>query len=384
MFRILISHSFFNLSRAFIGAVLIVYLLNNQITLTTIALAKSLQLFMSVVMNYPAGKISDRFGYKTAILISCLCSLIYFLLILNPTNITVLFGELFNGLSIAFYMGAYEAWIFEFKNKKENSFTLISRSAELFFISSIIASIIGGLYFNQALYFSILFMILAIICYIITPQNNPYSNRKIANILKSAFFTDLKSFCKKADTQLLFSIIFVGSMQIIYQYWAIFFAKNLNIENNYLGYILALMLSGQWLFSFLSRKFTFNLSKYAVLISLSGVFIFSLLNLLLFLTINHYNLLNKIIITLNFIIFVAFCGLTSNLFFAKSCDKFSHLNNQSSMISLIDMNSRIIGTILLTVSSLFNIEQIPFIFLIFNGIILVYLFSHFFLNKDSA
>lgn len=302
MFRILMSHSFFNLSRSFIGAMIIVYLLNNQITLTTIAIAKALQLFISVIINYPAGKISDRFGYKTAIIISCLCSLIYFLLMLNPTNITVLFGEIFNGLSIAFYMGAYEAWIFEFKNKKENSFTLISRSAELFFISSIIASIIGGLYFNQALYFSILFMIFAIICYSITPRNNLLTNKITNNKIKTSFLTDLKLFCQKTDRQLLFSLIFTGSMQIIYQYWAIFFAKNLNIENNKLGYILALMLSGQWLFSFLSRKFTFNLSKYAVLISLSGVFIFSLVTLLLFLMLNHHDLINKVIITFNFII----------------------------------------------------------------------------------
>lgn len=214
MFRILMSHSFFNLSRAFIGAVLIVYLLNNQISLTTIAIAKSLQLFISVIMNYPAGKISDRFGYKTVILISCLCSLIYFLLMLNPINMTVLLGEIFNGLSIAFYMGAYEAWIFEFKNEKENIFTLISRRAELFFISSIIVSIIGGLYFNQALYFILLFMILAIICYTITPQNNLSSNSIITDKIKNTFFTDLKLFSKKADKSLLFSLIFTGSMQI--------------------------------------------------------------------------------------------------------------------------------------------------------------------------
>ncbi len=96
-------------------AVLIIYLTNHGISLSVIALAKSAQLIVSVLFNYPAGLISDRYGNKVTVLLACVAEMIYFGLMLHPSEQSVITGEMFNGLGIALYTGAYEAWIFTHK-----------------------------------------------------------------------------------------------------------------------------------------------------------------------------------------------------------------------------------------------------------------------------
>ncbi|QIM63600.1 hypothetical protein A1D29_10025 [Pasteurellaceae bacterium Orientalotternb1] len=362
MYQLLTAHSFFNLARAFIGAVLMIYLLDQQIPLETILLAKSLQLLVSVVANYHAGKISDRFGKKTAVLLSCVCSLIYFYLMIDPTETKVIIGEMFNGLCIAFYMGAYEAWLFEFKNQRESRFSLISRSAEVFFLSSILATIIGALYFSQALYFSLIFMGVAIVAYAITPQK-PSPSAALATHL----WQDLKRFFSKGNGTLWFYLLFAGSMQIVYQFWAVFASRNLGFANEQLGYVLSLMFGMQWLFSWISRRIRLNQKRYGNFTALSGVMIFSLL------TISSYTLNFSLYFTLFcFLLFVGFCGLCGNLYFAQSCQCFTEQHSESSMISLIDASGRIIGAIYFAIFSGIATENVPYVWGVFSLLVVGY------------
>lgn len=362
MLQLLTAHGLFNIGRAFIGVVLVVYLLQNGISLTTIALAKSLQLFASVLFNYPAGKIADKYGKKTAILCACGFALGYFLLMLSPTSEKVILGEILNGLSIAFYMGAYEAWVFEFKNDKENSFSLISRSAEILLLSSILASVIGALYFEQAIYLAFVFVSLAIPFYYQTPQ-------KPINISADnySFFAEIKYFLQHIDHKVVFFLLFGGAMQLIYQLWSVFFAQDMGLEKQYLGYILGAMFAGQWLFAFLSRQFKLDKKANANKWVLLGITIFAFVTLLLF-----FNQMPILMIAISFILFVAFCGLANNLYFSQSCDLFAKQPNESSMISLIDTSVRLIGAILLAVYALLEWHNATWVWLFFPIIIMGY------------
>lgn len=363
MYRLLTAHGFFNASRSFIGAVLVVYLINHSIPLDTIILAKSLQLAASVLFNYHAGIIADKFGKKVSIILSCFFTILSFLSMINPTNTNVIIGEMLNGLSIAFYMGAYEAWVFEFKNKKENSFSLMSRSSEILFLSSILASVIGALYFYESLYLSISFMIVAITLFYSTPQRI----EKI-EIIKINLMQTINIFLKKMNKKLAFTILFIGSMQLIYQYWSIFFAENLNINKENLGYILAIMMFSQYLTSFLSRKIKFNEFKYANIISLLSVSIFSILTILTFkLTSNIY------IILFLFILFLSSSSILHNLYFSWGCSVFSNYKIESSLISLLDASSRLIGALLLWLFSGLTAEHSYLAWLFFPTLIIVFL-----------
>lgn len=363
MYKLLTAHGFFNTSRAFIGAVLVIYLINHSISLDTIILAKALQLAVSVLFNYHAGVIADKFGKKVSIILSCIFAILYFLSMTNPTNISVIVGEMLNGLSIAFYMGAYEAWTFEFKNKKENSFSLISRSSEILFLSSILASIIGALYFYNALYLSISFMIIAIILFYRTPQKH-----KKTEITKISLIQTINIFSKKINAKLAFTILFIGSMQLIYQYWSVFFSENLNVDKKNLGYILAIMMISQYLVSFLSRKIKLSEFKYANIISLLSVFLFSLLTILTFKTTS-----NIYIILALFILFSSSSSILYNLYFSWGCSIFSNSKIESSLISLLDTSSRLIGALLLWMFSSIKTENIYLTWLFFPTLILAFL-----------
>ena len=373
MYSLLTAHTFFHIGRGFIGVILAVYLLQNGISLEIIAVAKSLQLIASVLFNYSAGKIADRFGKKTAILTACFFSLIYFVLMLFPSPENVLIGEVFNGLSIACYMGAYEAWIFEFKSQKENSFSLVARSTEMLLLGSIFASIFGAWYFDWAIYLAMVFVLLAIPFYLFTQQ------KKQTQLAHQTFWGEIRSFYQKLNINALFCLLFVGGMQLIYQLWSVFVVQDLQIEKGMVGYILAGMFAGQWLLMLIARQFAFNQKTYATKLILAVVTVLAISVLML-----AYTQQSPLLIIACFILFVACCGLTSNLYFSASCQLFAHQPNESSMISLLDMHIRLIGAVLLAIYSQFYARDAISVWAFFPIVILIYSLSRLFLTQKSS
>lgn len=362
MWQLLIGHGLFNIGRTFIGVILVVYLLQNGISVHTIAVAKALQLFASVVFNYPAGKFADKYGKKIAILCSCTFSLGYFVLMLSPSDEKVIFGEVLNGLSIAFYMGAYETWILEFKNDKENNFSLISRSAEILLFASIIASVVGAIYFHQSIYLALIFVVMAMFFYWKTPQIKRNESR-----LYPPFVNEVKHFFRLIDHQVVFLILFGGGMQLIYQFWSVFIAQDIGVSNHYLGYVLGLMFAGQWLCIFISRKFSLDKIPNAKPLVLANVALFAFLTFILFFYSVHF-----LYIVISFIVFVSLCGLANNLYFAYGCSLFTEQGNESSMVSLVDTCLRLSGAALLSLYALFGSFQSVWLWLFFPLIILSY------------
>ncbi|KMK52587.1 hypothetical protein RO21_00195 [[Actinobacillus] muris] len=351
MYKILSAHGFFNLSRAFIGAVLILYLTEQGISLSTIAIAKSCQLFFSVLFNYPASLFAHRFSNRYAIILSCLFGIGYFALMINPSETKVILGEIFNGLSIAFYVGSYEAWLLQYKNEQESSFSLISRSAEIMFISTIIATLIGASLSENALYLAILVMIVAIAFYL-----NVYERKIITseNITISLF-----SLLKKFNRYIIFYITFSGLLQILYQFWAIYFAKELAFNQMELGYTLALIMVFQWGLSYLARKIKLERFKLAVPAILGAVLLTSILATYLPLyTTNSY------IISLCYFLLSSCSIVLSNILFSKYCCIFNEAI-QSTMFSLIDASCRMVGAILLTIIAIMDIDNVKYIFFSF-------------------
>lgn len=373
MYSLLTGHTLFHIGRGFIGVILAVYLLQQGISLETIAVAKSLQLVASVLFNYPAGKIADRFGKKTAILTACFFSILYFTLMLFPSIETVIMGEIFNGLSIACYMGAYEAWIFEFKSQKENSFSLISRSTEMLLLGSIFASIVGAFYFDQAIYFALFFVFCALPFYLFTQQ------RKETKPLQQTFLGEIRFFYQTLNLKAVFCLFFVGGMQLIYQLWSVFVVQDLQINKAMLGYILATMFAGQWLLMLIARKTAFSQKTYANYLMLGVVSLLAVSVLLL-----SYAQQSSLFIIFCFVCFTACCGLTSNLYFSASCQLFAKIPNESSMISLLDMHIRLVGAVILGLYSQFYAQDTIIIWEFFPLLILIYCMFRLFLMRKSS
>lgn len=367
MKTLLMAHGYFNFARGLIGAVLIYYLIQQGISPATIAIAKSCQLIISVLFNYAAGKIAERFGNKTSILLSCVFSIIYLLLMLKPTEYSVIIGEMFNGLSIAFYVGAYEAWLFQFKNHQENHFTLIARSAEMIFITLILSSVVGGYLYDNSLYMAIIVMIIALIGYQrVKEQTRHPAAERVLNFSQS-----LRYFIQHTRMNVIFYIALAGMMQLLYQLWPLFFTDNLHFSQTQLGYILAAMMISQWLFTFVSRKLALNNRKNSIASSLIGIAIFSTTTLL-----SAFYMENQYISLLLFLCFISLCALTQHFLFANIAAVFD-THYQSTMISLIDAISRSVGALLLAIYALVKHNDVVYIwslFPIYAFIALIYLF----------
>ena len=357
MFGILSSHGLFNLSRAFIGAILIIYLVNSGIDLSVIALAKSAQLIVSVIFNYPAGVLSDKYGNKITIILACLSEIIYFAFMIHPNNFNVIAGEMFNGLGIALYAGAFEAWLFKFKEEsknKEDSFSLISRSYEVLFFSTILSGVIGAFYSNLSLYFSMIFMFLSLFSFAFTktPISKVCGTMQPIPPLKNSGNGVVKFF-RNFDVNIVIYIVIAGMMQLLYQFWPVFFkGQPLFFSQKQVGVVFALSMISQWIFTNVSRKVGFNKNKKAVLFCFVGLFLSSLLTIS-----SRYLNFNLYVIVIIYCLFISFGTLSVSYFFSVSCNIFSNDKDESSMISLLDASSRCFGALCLGFVSLFNIND---------------------------
>lgn len=359
MFKILSAHGLYNFARAFIGAVLVIYLLDRGINLSVIAIAKAAQLVISVLFNYPAGLISDKYGNKVTILLACIAELIYFALMLHPSDNNVIIGEMFNGLGIALYAGAYEAWIFTHKKDTEDSFSLVSRSAEMLFIATILSGVIGAIFSQYSLLLSMFFMAISFFAYAFTPEK-----RKSIAIKENTHtrYSGITKLFRTADINVLNFIVIGGFMQLLYQFWPVFFKNSpLDFTQKEVGFVFAGSMIAQWLFTAYARKNNFNKKRYTTVFCYSGVIVTSLATL-----ISPYFISNiPLLVVLFYCLFISFCTLTANYFFSQSCDLYSDSHDESSMISLLDTGARCLGALSLAIVSLLNIQNISLIWYVF-------------------
>ena len=159
--------SLFNFSRNFIGAILIVYLINSGVSLSAIGFGKALQLFVSIILTVPAGKFADKLGNKLSVCLSCLFGIFYLFFLIWPSPSNYYIGECFNGASIAFYMGAYEAWLLNNKKENEQTYWLYSKSQEYSFIAIMSSALIGANFSSYAIKSSIVFFIITFIFFLL-------------------------------------------------------------------------------------------------------------------------------------------------------------------------------------------------------------------------
>ncbi len=226
---LLINNALFNFSRTLPGAIIVVVILAHGVSLQAFTLAKALQLITSAIVTIPAGMVADRYGRKKALIIACLCQIMYFSLLIEPTSNKVILGEIFNGMGLAFYAGSYEAWLLHLNSKRHDYRFMnnIIRSSEMVFLSIATASIIGALISTYVFIITVICLILVTLFYYILPEEKagaPENKEKPLPshmIFVSAFRYLLVSNIGKV--LLISGVVSIGMMQFIYQYWQPFF-----------------------------------------------------------------------------------------------------------------------------------------------------------------
>ena len=212
--------------------------------------------------------------------------------------------------------------------------------------------------FSQySLLLSMIFMVISFITYAFTPE---IKNQKTNNTDNIA--TGLLKLLKTANYNVINYVTFAGLMQLLYQFWPVFFKSSpLSYSQKEVGFVFAASMVTLWIFTYYTRTKGFNKYSYAPILCYLGIIITSLVTI-----IAPYYLFNfSVVVVVSYCLFISFCTLTVNYFFSISCNIYSNSSNESSMISLLDTSARCLGAAVLAVVSLFNMQNIALIWSIF-------------------
>lgn len=367
MRRLLSSHCLLYLARSFISAVLVVYLVGQGISLSTISLAKATQLLVSIAFNVVGGKVSDRFGSRSCALLSCVSSILYFLLMIDPTEAKVIMGEALNGLAIALYKGAYEAWSFKLKATKEPVVFILFRSNETMFVAMMVAGVLGAFFASQALVISILVSVLACFMFALTPE----PRERPAHIVASTRL-HVSASLRRFDVYLY--VFAAGLTQLIYQYWPIYLmqASGHTLSQQEIGWAFGGGMCAQALVTRYVRQQNYvgkeALTKFAIgllLLACGGVAVVPVL------------LVGKEAAVASYIFFATAAGLYLGLIFGKICAHFNSTGQAAQLISWVDAMGRSAGAAFLTLMGVFHQESIGVVWALLFGIAAsVHLLAH--------
>ena len=129
-------------------AVLTVLLLKKGLSLSQILIVQSVYSFTILVSEYPSGLLADLYSKKKLFLISKVCLIVMFFLIMKGNSlIFMILAWIFYGLSTALDSGTIDAEIIntlKYKNNDSKVARFISNINRLDFISLIIGGSIGS------------------------------------------------------------------------------------------------------------------------------------------------------------------------------------------------------------------------------------------------
>ena len=371
---LIIGSSLFNLSRTFVGAVLILYLLDKGIDLSTIGLAKSLQLGVSILLTVPAGKFADKYGNKISVVLACLFATLYFILLLHPSNTLLILAEIINGLSIAFYMGAYEAWLFSQKHEQESTYHVYSKSQEYIFIAVMMAGLCGAMFSSLALYMSIAMLLVTSLVFLscketkTTPSDIVEPSKNTTVLTKEILLVSIPP------------VVFGGFIQVAYQLWPAYMIQPfINATQKQLGIVFVLMMLGQFALSKLSKLIKGFSKKRLELVGISSIFLLcTLLAPLLIRSSSPGLIISGILL----IITMSFSAVTFNILFTHACDTFEE-KSKSTSISYLDALIRGLAGIVLFAGYVVKSTNISFYWLIFLLLFWMVLIIHIFGLKSK-
>ncbi|MFA6916568.1 MAG: MFS transporter [Parachlamydiales bacterium] len=340
-----IANFIFNFSRMLSGAIFIIILEDQGITLSTISLAKGGQLLTSMLFVLPSGIIADKYGGKYAILTACIFSIFYYYFLIEPTHEKVIIGEICNGVALAFYTGAYESWLFSLISQKDalNLHTHLARSRELSYLAIVFGGLIGTFISGHIFSSSLILMAGSLIIFLMIKKREENNQIQIQEKTKY-FISAFKNLVSKRIGFFLLTSSFLvgGSMQLIYQFWQPFFFKfpDLVDSKQSLGLIFIAFMLTQYFTSKLIRKYV--LKSIEQMIYLTGL-CWGIASILLLNTILTENFISSIVC---FCLFFGMAAVASNLLMAQ-LGEIVEARLQATAISILDLLGKSLGSSLL-------------------------------------
>ena len=108
----------------------------------------SITMISAAIFEFPTGLIADKIGRKNTVIVGCICSLIYaIVLAITNSYLGLVVVAIFEGLERAFFSGNNEAFIYDTlkESKREAEFkTYIGKTQSMYYMAGILSTIVGG------------------------------------------------------------------------------------------------------------------------------------------------------------------------------------------------------------------------------------------------
>lgn len=279
--KLLLIDGIFEGGRMFVGATSVSYLLHSGLSLSNVALLKSIQAVVLILAELPTGIFADAMGRRLSLILSSCLSVLGFGLFFFGSGLTsFIAAESLTALSLCFWSGAYEAFAIDKGSLKgPNLDEFFHKNSTINSTLVLIFGLLGGWLGSKGLQWPYLGAILSFLILIITlfhiesdkflsqvtPNNNKSWLKESLESIKFQCKEHLKIILSKDIITkgllgfVLAQILVQFLVQPILHYWQPFFTSlNSNISSTELGYIFAIycgtsVISGI-LASFLSKK----------------------------------------------------------------------------------------------------------------------------------
>ena len=154
----------------------------------------SITMIAIAIFEFPTGIIADKIGRKNTVIIGCVCSLIYaMILAITNSYLGLIVVAIFEGLERAFFSGNNEAFIYDTLKEqgKENEFkTYIGKTQSMYYMAGILSTILGGIVIfgssmKMLMILSVIPRVLEVILSLRLKNVKKYSNEE-ENVFKQA------------------------------------------------------------------------------------------------------------------------------------------------------------------------------------------------------
>jgi len=277
---------------------------------------------------------------------------------IDPTDAKVIIGEALNGLAIALYKGAYEAWSFKLNGAKEPVVLILFRSNETMFVAMMVAGVLGAFFASQALVISILVALLACFTFALTPEPR---GRPILAV--SPMRLHVSASLRRFEVYLY--VLVAGLTQLIYQYWPIYLmqASGHTLSQEEIGWAFGGCMCAQALVTRYVRQQPYvgkeTLTKFAITLLLFACGCVVAVPVLL---------VGKEAAVTSYIFFATAAGLYLGLTFGNVCAQFNSTGQAAQLISWADALGRTAGAAFLVLLGAFGPERIGTVWALLFGV----------------
>lgn len=245
--KLMLSHFLYGL--VFYVPIFALFLLNNEISLSTIVYGQMVYSIAAFMSEIPTGVVADRFGHNKSIVAGYFMNVLAMLLIALIPSVAMLFiFQIIRGIAGGLLSGSKEALLYEYgqankRNFKKDLSYMASYQMAGFSLSALISGVTIGLYGKESYVYLILATSVAFLLATVIASSLPFKRQKL-EVGKSKFKEindSLALFKSNSVLKMLFFVVALtyGGKYLLIDLYQPYFEQN-TVNPFFIGFALSI------------------------------------------------------------------------------------------------------------------------------------------------